>query len=211
MRNWDEIIKIAEDQGEISPQEAKSLRADYELLKEGGVKELLGKSLIKVMEYSRGAWGFVRDPKNLGPIMMASLALPVAAELASVAYRPIKDQMAFKSMKKHLEKISPQDVKDYDDEHIRNVFGMVTTVAPIITANPALAAVAVRDALDVPQSFNVGVLGNLARIQKDSVQGQIGQKARQVSENITGVASKAVGLLSGVAAAAEKASKMPAV
>ena len=209
MRNWDEIIKIAEDRGEISSQEAETLRSDYELLKEGGIKELVGKSLGKVMEYSRGAWGFVRDPNNLGPIMMASLALPVAAELASVAYKPIKNQIAYKTMKKHLEKISPQDVKDYDDEHIRNVFGMVTTVAPIITANPALAAVAVRDALDVPQSFNVGVLGNLARIQKDSVQGQAGQKAKQISENITGVASKAVGLVGGVASAAERAAKMP--
>lgn len=183
MRDWKSIIKQAEEEGSISKKEAEELNE-----KLAGLKSGIGKTFGWLREAASKAVSGLKKPENLPLIILSTMAMPAAAEIASSVYRPVKHNLQYNAMKKELVRVHPEFAK-IDDERLRKVFGLVTVISPILASHPVTAAAAVRENIDTPDVINVQSLSAMARIQRDVSDA----KAKQYSSNIGALVTRGAG------------------
>jgi hypothetical protein len=208
MQDWKAIIKVSEEQGLITSEEAVALHKEHEFLKtaakkRGGIlgladsikKRYSPKSLKS--RYSMKSFATKTRPgralKWMGRNPGAIVALAIGAEVGSVITKamaaPIKSRINYASMKEELKRISPEIVSKNDDEYIRKIYGSVVQLAPIIANNPLVTAVLVRDNIDMPQQQNYSTIQALSQIQKNiSDQTVTPGAVKTIATSITGPA-----------------------
>ena len=106
--NWEEVIKISQEQGLISSEEANDLK------KLAGLGQIPNKIWRKAL---KGLTTFGRGLKQHAPAVLAgAIILPYATQMARAVSRPIMNIVAYNRMKEQLERIAPDIVKKYDEK-----------------------------------------------------------------------------------------------
>ena len=212
MQDWIAIIKEAEKQELITPEEAVVLRKEHELLKTGFAVKATGKAVKKTIKkvkpkslkkffkgikerYTMKNFATETRPgrvlKWVGDNPVTLVALAMGAELGGMAAKamaaPVKSRINYAAMKTELGRISPETMKKNNEKDIKRIYGSVAQLAPAVASNPLVMAVLVRDNIDMPHEQHYTAIQALSQIQKNVAE-QRTPGAMHMTSAITGPA-----------------------
>lgn len=201
MQDWTNIIKKSEKQKLITPKEATELHAEHVRCKTAFAAGKAVKTTFrsKIFGKMKSVIGEKIAPRvrwlaeNPTYIVLGALAADMAGATGKAFTAPLRSKINYTSMKEELERISPGITKKHDDVHIKRIYSAIMRITPSIAGNPLVAAVLVRDNIDMPQAMNYAHIQSLSQIQSNMTKKETSSGAfRQVATSFAGPAIKGV-------------------
>lgn len=160
MKDWSAVIEHYKQAGRISDREAQHLLS---LEKEGAL------GLRRVRQWLSG---HIRNADEARAAttwaLLGMLALPPAAAAAATVVSPIRAGREYGNMKREMSRRFPDIISKTPEGDLKAVFHVVRSTAPFLTANPILAAAAVKESIDLPHALGLDVVKKMMDIQRAS-------------------------------------------